>query len=410
MLNSSEGEIELQNDPERHSYLSNIDEVLEENDYYTIKSIIDTYYTNVNNSLTYTSETNQADKQLILGSLLNIIDQEALTYLGINEGNIVEFIQEYKNDVYVIEKMYRVEKTVNTNMYYIKLSLDYKKEVGLIVKTDSYNETFSIYPEKYVEDKNLDENSLKTEFKIDDIEYIQKNYANTYTVQNVTDSMVVQYYLTDYGRTVIADKQKAYELLDNQYKQNRFSTFNEYSKYINEDIKNYKDLQVVKYYVSKDENDDTTIYSCTDQYGNVYIFKENSIMDYSLQLDDYTLNNSIINEEYETYEQVDKGMTNIRKFFEMIGMQDYEKAYSVLDDSFKQTYFPTVQEFTQYIQNRLFRYNKITSGFYENNITNVYVYRLKITDATVQGGEEKDFNIIMKLLEGTDFVMSFEVN
>ena len=45
-------------------------------------------------------------------------------------------------------------------------------------------------------------------------------------------------------------------------------------------------------------------------------------------------------------------MTNINKYIEMINNKDYTAAYSVLDETFKNNYFGTVNNLEQYINKR----------------------------------------------------------
>ena len=73
----------------------------------------------------------------------------------------------------------------------------------------------------------------------------------------------------------------------------------------------------------------------------------------------------------------------------MINNLDYKVAYEKLDSNFRNTYFKTVEEFENYMKNHVFRYN--------------------IFDATYENETEIEFNIVMKLLDNADFVMSFEV-
>ena len=62
------------------------------------------------------------------------------------------------------------------------------------------------------------------------------------------------------------------------------------------------------------------------------------------------------------------------------------------------------------MKNKVFRYNKVDYKEYSNKITNIYTYKVVLTDLTEENTNEVEFNIVMKLLEGTDFVMSFTVN
>lgn len=238
--------------------------------------------------------------------------------------------------------------------------------------------------------------------QIDDLEYNSIEYIH------VTDKQMAEKYFTSYIQLMINNLEQSYTLLEKEYQTERFSTYEMYNKYIQNNILYLKQAKLES--VSIKDYDSYKKYTCKDQYGKVYVFKETAVMEYTVQLDDYTLENDAFNKKYEEANSRDKGLLNVDKFFKMINMQDYTSAYSVLDDSFKQNYFKTQTNFENYMKNKVFRYNKVDYKEYSNKITDIYTYKVVLTDLTEENTNEVEFNIVMKLLEGTNFVMSFEVN
>lgn len=57
----------------------------------------------------------------------------------------------------------------------------------------------------------------------------------------------------------------------------------------------------------------------------------------------------------------------------------------------------------------MFRYNKVKYKTYSDQIGSLLIYGITLTDSTKESDKEVNCNIIMKLLEGTNFVMSFEI-
>lgn len=253
------------------------------------------------------------------------------------------------------------------------------------------------------EEKNNNEQS-KTTIIENGITY--KTY-NAVAYQFVSDAQMSSNYFNQYKTMLINSCEKAYELLDEAYKKEKFSNVNNFKEYIEKNKEHIINSSLKTY--SRTNYDNYNLYTIKDQYGNTYIFKETAVMDYTVQLDDYTLENEEFNEKYKKAEDRDRGILNIDKFFKMINMQDFESAYSVLDDNFKQNYFKTQADFENYMKNKTFRYNKVNYKEYSNKITNLYTYKVTLTDITEEKQGEVEFNIVMKLLEGTDFVMSFEV-
>lgn len=404
-----------------HIDFTQVDVLTDRNEYYAVKQILNKYYNAVNYLEADIKDldimidvTSEDQKQEIIEEytmqgvkiLQDIIDKEAIEQLGLKEENIAQKFKQYKNSNYKIENIYYVKKSIVTNLYYVEGLLDYEKNFKLIVKTDSYTGTFSIYPQEYIEVKQYNENSIQDEFKMDEIQYIAQNDNNEYTVNEITDKIMAQYYLYDYGEIVTHDIKKAYSLLNEKYKEERFKTYEEYEKFIQESKQNYNLLQLKSYSVNEEGNE----FICKDQYNNTYIFNETSVMKYTLQLDDYTLENEQVIEKYNKASTTDKGILNIDKFFKMINMKDYESAYDVLDTNFKQNYFKTQLDFENYMKSHVFVLNKVNYKEYSVRTDEIYTYKVILTDYMQEDQSEIEFNIVMKIITGsTDFVMSFEV-
>lgn len=406
----------------QHIDFSKIDKVENRNEYYAIKTIIEKYYNAINNlnaniedldimiDINSKEEEKKIIEQYTLESqkiLEDMIDKECISYLSLNQNNMVSIFEKYKNSNYSIQEMYYVEKNINTNLYYVEGLLDNIKEFSLIIKVDIYTNTFSIYTQDYIEKNQYDKMSIEKYFNIDTIEYIEKNDNNKYIENNITDQMMAQYYLYDYGDKVINNEEKAYELLDEEYKKNRFPDYEEYKKYIEKSKKRYNLLQLSEYSIEKYEK--YIEFICKDQYGDIYIFKDTGIMKYTLQLDDYTLPNEKFDSKYNNSSLQNKGILNIDKFFKMINMQDYKVAYNLLNEDFKQMNFKTVDEFEKYMEQLLFNNNKVYYESYSNEISSLHIYKIKITDALGESQKIINMNIVIDFLEGTDFVMSFSI-
>lgn len=400
--------IEIENDyqgEEEFEYeaTNNLELVKDKNTYYAVKGIVEKYFT----YYSYINNKEIAQEQNANIEIINqMLDENYIEKYDITKEKIREYKVQYDDSKQLnIEEMYKIEKNSRINIYWINANINHDTDLKIIVKTDSYNNTFSIFPEEYININQYNEQNIESNLDINDSEIPQKQY-NTFKYTNITNEQNAKEYLKDYINKVTYKMELAYECLENEYKEKRFPTIQEYKKYINN--ANIKNIELQNCYVEK--YNDYTQYTCKDQYGNVYIFKYSAIMEYTIQLDDYTLENQSFNSKYEEASNRDKGILNIDKFFKMINMQDYTAAYEVLDENFKQNYFKTEQDFEKYIKNKMFRYNKVEYKEYSNKITDIHTYKVVLTDATEENQNQVEFNIVMKLLEETDFVMSFEVN
>ena len=392
---------------------ANVEKVSNRNDYYTIKYILDTYFEYVNyinpsaESLEIQSLPNQQEimeeyNDTATKSLRNILDEEYFADQKTDE-KIRTNAANYKNENFRIKEIYYQDKTLRKTVYFVYVILDYQQEIPIIVKLDEISNCFSILPPDYIEENNYSENSMG-EIQVNDI---VANENNQYEYISVTDEMMAKSYMEDFAEIVLDNTQESYKFLKEEYKQKRFPTWEEYDNYVRTSEKDYEMLRLMQYQVNDREG--YTEYICEDQYGNRYIFEETAIMEYTVQLDDYTLENETVNEKYGQTDSLNKATFNIDKFFEMLNMQDYTAAYEVLDTTFKQNYFATQGQFEEYMQGKFFRYNNVTYNSYAERVTNLYTFNLTITDKTGEQQTSVDFNIVMQLLDGTDFVMSFEI-
>lgn len=96
-------------------------------------------------------------------------------------------------------------------------------------------------------------------------------------------------------------------------------------------------------------------------------------------------------------------------FLEYIENGKYEKAYNLLYEDFKKTYFPTLESFEKYIPTVFSDMNDIEHDNIERN-GDVYILWIYITDA-INGkpGERKEMNIVIQENDYNDFVVSFSV-
>lgn len=97
-------------------------------------------------------------------------------------------------------------------------------------------------------------------------------------------------------------------------------------------------------------------------------------------------------------------------FLDYIENEKYEKAYDLLYPEFKNNYFPTLNDFIKYAQNKFSDMLNIEHDNIERN-GEVYVMWLYIIDA-INGkpGEKEEMKIVIKENDYNDFVLSFSVN
>lgn len=89
-------------------------------------------------------------------------------------------------------------------------------------------------------------------------------------------------------------------------------------------------------------------------------------------------------------------------------MQDYKSVYDILDINFRQNNFATLSKLEEYIKTNFYHHNEVAFKAHNKDMEPTYVYNVNIKN--IENKEEnRDIKFVIKLLEGTDFVMSFEI-
>ena len=95
-----------------------------------------------------------------------------------------------------------------------------------------------------------------------------------------------------------------------------FQTEDAYREYINS-LKGLEKYRVIR-------NEDNTQYICIDEYGNYYLFNLIASFEYTVILDNYTVDVPDFIEEYNTSEENKKVKLNIQKLIIATKQGDYK--------------------------------------------------------------------------------------
>lgn len=369
------------------------------NQYYAVKNIVDKYMRDLNNLKKDDIKDNS-------NAVYSILDKQYVEEFNVTESNVKEKFNIYTdNEKIHINDMYTFEKSASIKIYFIYgTTINTGNEIKLLVKTDSKNSTFSIFPGEYLEKYGYNEQTNVESINILEDEILANEY-NTFKYSNVSDEQMAIYYFEDLKNKVF-EENGLYNILDENYRQEKFSSIEKYNLYLNNLKNDVINRSIVQYKVSNE--DGYNVYILVDQEDNYYIFKENAIMDYTVILDTYTVEIPQLIYTYNNATDAEKVLINIQKVFAAINDQDYNYVYDKLDSTFKQNNFPTLEDFEKYIQDNFFEKNKIGYSQYRTS-GNLHIYDITITDRNNSNSSSITKNFIMQLLDGTNFVMSFNV-
>ena len=115
--------------------------------------------------------------------------------------------------------------------------------------------------------------------------YLRDYEVNEYIPTYISIQDMVKIYLNDYLFYMRYNPEKAYELLDKEYKEKKFNSFEDFKNYINNLKK--ETIKLEKY--SQKTINGYRVYTAYDTKGNVFIFKTDGVMQYRVLLDDKTV-------------------------------------------------------------------------------------------------------------------------
>lgn len=392
-----------------------IQEVKARDIYYIIKNVskryfeyvneynTDSYYSKAEGEVQYTEE----DKKALYEIIYKLLDDSYIKKNNVTDKEISNILSKYKNaDDFDIKKMYYNDEDENNTIFYLDISLMKenksigKKEV-IVGRLDRKNGLFGIIPVQLDNDKIL-QNNLKVS-----TEEIEKNTYNQYQFKNIDDIQMVDDLLVKYKNAVLYNRKEGYELLDKDYREKRFGDYNTFSKYVENNIKEISSMTFTKYLVNT--GDDYKEYVCKDQYENLYIFHEKAVMDCTVKLDTYTLDNDTFNEKYNSSSTQYKVMMNIDKVRQMMNARDYRTMFNYLDETFRTTYFENDEDkFEEYMRYQFSSHYTFEFGEYSDE-SGVSIQEVTMKDMNENNNGDIGERFYMQLNEGTDFVMSFNV-
>ena len=304
-----------------------------------------------------------------------------------------------------INNMYVADISVSMKIYLVYGSIvNTQEEVKLMVVLDNNNSTYEIYPQKYVQQNQLE--NLRSGDTINfSKDSVDKNDFNTFKYKNTDSQTVAMDYFNNYKNLLSNNAEALYNVLDKEYREKRFGSLQDFQEYLNSNREELEGANVSSYLVNNYDN--YTEYVCKDQYENLYIFRATAVMKYSLLLDTYTITTDEFKQQYQNSSNENKVKLNVDKWFDMINNRDYKNAFNYLDETFRTNNLKNdPNTFEAYMRDQYpLHYQVLYGEITERNGT--YVQSVKLKDITGEDSTEYMIDIIMQLQDDMNFVMSF---
>lgn len=391
------------------------------------------YYAIKNALKNFSNNFNDEDKEI----LYNTIDENYIDKNNITVDNILSKINftDNENAILIMNRINKNDSSINVKSYYINYCIYdinkylqgynqneciIKNDCNIVLNYDAVNKTFSLIPD-YNENSNFNS-----------IESIDRNNDNEFVIRTLNEKETAVEYFNIYRDTVLIDLEKSYLLLNEEYRNKRFGSIEKYNEFVNSKRDQYVNDVFVGYednfsnetisYEADDKKDvdtyeegeevyieDYVQYVLKDSYNNYFIIYEKSFNDYSIMLDRYTIPDDMFKNKYSRLSDNSKANTCVDTFIQMINSKDYDAAYKMLDETFKNNNFGNVENFTNYMQSNLFNVNYLNIYNVEEK-EGIYILKAYIRNSSNSNYEEIEKNFIVKLESGTDFVISFNIN
>lgn len=181
----------------------------------------------------------------------------------------------------VIKSIYESEQDNEMSFYVVYFSENDMGVNGLILIQDEENQTFSIYPNEFIESNgyNQIDNIIEEDIK-NRLQKIEVNDNNTYIYYYLSDKEILQKHMQNFIAVAENNIQDAYEMIEETCKQEKFQTLQEFEEYIDKNGENLTNIEIISY--DTIYQNDYVEYVFSDSNNNEYRIKEKYIMEYTI--------------------------------------------------------------------------------------------------------------------------------
>lgn len=216
----------------------------------------------------------------------NLIDKDYINHYDLNKYNFKQNIDLIESDSLRIKSVYKIATRGDLNLYIVKADELYKsesesKELNLMIKINSKENIFSIYPNDYVIEFNYNNLNIKSKGSIL-INDIEKNDNNSFDASDKIINDSINDVFNNYKQLCMFYYSDSYKVIDEECKKQKFNSFEVYDKYLSDNYRDIVMMSLSSYEETK--KDDYIEYRCIDNKGKEYIFKVYSYITYTVTI------------------------------------------------------------------------------------------------------------------------------
>lgn len=235
-------------------------------EYYTVLNCINKFY--VYYSSIYDS-TSEISPEASMSKIYKLLDESYIKEYNVTEESLKNKLNPISIDVEVnVEDMLYATMYENISVYLVsgqirdRLTNNYN-DFNIMVVLDSNNYTFSLYLDDYI--KKYGYNKLKEgdEFAYNYSSGITNNEMNGYVNSKVKYAEYVEDMMEQIREYMLYQPEKAYELLEDEFKKENFSSYDKFEKFIEDNKKEIFTLTYGSY--TLEHVDGMVAYRCIDK-------------------------------------------------------------------------------------------------------------------------------------------------
>ncbi len=289
---------------------------------------------------------------------------------------------------------------ISTETYFAHIITNKKESNYIAINIDHDNSTYNIEKLSSSDYENVIHNIIPERYQ-EDIKIQESNNKINYT--SLSEEQVCKYYMEMINDLIINYPEAIYEKLADDYKESRFKTYGDFEKYCINRVDFTKQKEYMTYasgYINGKK-----IYQAIDTRDNIYMIEESSLDDINIYLDNYTVSSEEFKKVYNEAKDTLRAAINAEKFLKMLNNQDYSAIYSILNNNYKNTNFPTEDLLKEYLVNEFYPTNVVKSSEVRSE-GNYYIVTIDISEDSRASARSQKKDIIISLGEEMNFEMS----
>lgn len=249
-------------------------------DYYTVKSCISKFFSSYYS--TFESE-NAEEKQ----KLYNILNVQYIDYKGITPENITSKLEKIEQSILTVNKVLSLTNYDGMYLYLADITLrnsqnNINTDMNIMLILDRNNMTYNVLLDDFVKEKGYDTAKEGDSISFEIPKSLELNNNNAFGYLSFSYDDYAEDLFEQFRSDLIYNPDRAYELLEEQFKLQNYPTKDSFINFIND---NYKMIYLLKYASYTNEIiGDNVHYKCMDSNGKVFVtFYTNAPMEYTYQ-------------------------------------------------------------------------------------------------------------------------------